>query len=367
MAYYVVNDLDNNIVIPRNVKGRGALLNTPNQFSQHVVEDFWDGSYYDEEFLLNNNETSYTDIFPKTIINKVDSPDVPANWSMNPYQGCEHGCIYCYARITHEYWGYSAGTEFEKNILVKKDAAALLTKKLKSRTWTGETIMLSGNTDCYQPAEKKYGITRQLLEVCLKYNQPVGIITKNALICRDIDILKQLAEKNLVQVHLSITTLDESLRRVMEPRTSTSANKLKTIALLSEANIPVHVMLAPIIPGLNSDEVFSICEAVSKAGATSLNHTMVRLNGAIALLFEDWILKTFPLKATRVLNLIAQSQGGKLGNSTFGERMKGTGAMAESIHQQIRLAKKKFNLHYKPKPLATVVHPSMSSAQLNLF
>ena len=367
MAYYVVNDLDNNIVIPRNVKGRGALLNTPNQFNQHVVEDFWDGSYYDEEFLLNNNETSYTDIFPKTIINKVDSPDVPANWSMNPYQGCEHGCIYCYARITHEYWGYSAGTEFEKNILVKKDAAALLTKKLKSRTWTGEPIMLSGNTDCYQPAEKKYGLTRQLLEVCLKNNQPVGIITKNALICRDIDILKQLAEKNLIQVHLSITTLDESLRRVMEPRTSSSANKLKTIELLSAANIPVHVMLAPIIPGLNSDEVFDICEAVSKAGATSLNHTMVRLNGAIALLFEDWILKTFPLKATRVLNLIAQSQGGKLGNSTFGERMKGTGAMAESIHQQIRLAKKKFNLHYKPKPLATVVHPSMSSAQLNLF
>ncbi len=367
MVYNVVNDLDNNIVIPKNVKGRGALRNTPNQFNKHVVEDFWDGSYFDEEFLLGNNETSYTDIFPKTIINPVNSPDVPANWSMNPYQGCEHGCIYCYARITHEYWGYSAGTEFEKNILVKKDAAALLSKKLKSRTWTGEPIMLSGNTDCYQPAEKKYGITRQLLEVCLKNNQPVGIITKNALICRDIDILKQLAEKNLVQVHLSITTLDESLRRVMEPRTSTSANKLKTIALLSDANIPVHVMLAPIIPGLNSDEVFSICEAVSKAGATSLNHTMVRLNGAIALLFEDWILKTFPLKASRVLNLIAETQGGKLGNSTFGERMKGTGAMAESIQQQIQLAKKKFNLHYKPKPLSKMVHTVMPSNQLNLF
>jgi DNA repair photolyase len=355
------------MVITKNVKGRGALLNTPNKFDKHQIEDFWDGSYYDEEFLTNSNETSYTDIYPKTILNKVDSPDVPAQWSMNPYQGCEHGCIYCYARITHEYWGYSAGTEFEKNILVKKDAPALLAKKLKSATWTGEPIMLSGNTDCYQPAEKKYGITRQLLEVCLKHEQPVGIITKNALICRDLDILKQLAQKNLVQVHISITTLDESLRRVMEPRTSSAATKLKTIEILSSNNIPVQVLLAPIIPGLNSDEVFDICKAVSNAGATSLSHTMVRLNGAIALLFEDWILKTFPLKASRVLNLIAETQGGKLGNSSFDVRTTGTGVLAESIRQQILLAKKKYNLHYKPKPLSNMVYKSIPTAQLNLF
>lgn len=367
MAYNVVNDLDNNIVIPQNVKGRGALHNTPNKFDKHTVVDFWDGSYYDEEFLINSNETTFTEIQPKTIINKVDSPDVPANWSMNPYQGCEHGCVYCYARITHEYWGYSAGTQFEKNILIKKEAPALLAKKLKSKTWKGEMIMLSGNTDCYQPAEKKFEITRKLLEVCLKYNQPVGIITKNALVCRDIDILKQLAEKNLVQVHLSITTLDESLRRAMEPRTSSGANRLKTIEHLSKHNIPVHVMLAPIIPGLNSDEVFDICQAVAKAGAKSLNHTMVRLNGAIALLFEDWILKTFPLKATRVLNLIAQAQGGKLGSSTFGERMRGTGTLAESINQQVRLAKKKFGLTYRPEPLRKVLHKSAPNTQLNLF
>ena len=367
MAYNVVIDLDNPIIIPKNVKGRGALVNTHNKFDKHTVEDFWDGSYYDEEFLTNSNETTFTEIYPKTIINKVDSPDVPGSWSMNPYQGCEHGCVYCYARITHEYWGYSAGTDFEKTILVKKDAAALLTKKLKSKSWKGEPIMLSGNTDCYQPAEKKFGITRELLEVCLKYNQPVGIITKNALVCRDIDILKKLAEKNLVQVHLSITTLDENLRRTMEPRTSSSANRLKTIKQLSSHGIPVHVMLAPIIPGLNSDEVFDICEAAGNAGATSLGHTMVRLNGAIALLFEDWILKTFPLKATRVLNLIAEVQGGKLGNSTFGERMKGTGMMAESIHQQVRLAKKKHNLSYKPKPLGNTLHRSEPSTQLNLF
>ena len=367
MAYYVVNDLDNNVIIPKNVKGRGALLNTHNKFDKHTVEDFWDGSYYDEEFLTNSNETSFTDIYPKTILNKVDSPDVPGNWSMNPYQGCEHGCVYCYARVTHEYWGYSAGTEFEKNILVKKDAPILLEKKLKSKAWSGEAIMLSGNTDCYQPAEKKFGITRQLLEVCLKYEQPVGIITKNALVCRDIDILKKLAEKNLVQVHISITTLDESIRRVMEPRTSSAKNRIKTIESLTSNGIPVHVMLAPIIPGLNSDEVFDICKTVAKAGATNLNHTMVRLNGAIALLFEDWILKTFPLKATRVLNLIAEVQGGKLGNSTFGERMKGTGMLAESIHQQVRLAKKKFGLTYKPEPLKKVLYKSVPTTQLNLF
>ncbi len=359
--------MDNNIAIPKNVRGRGALLNTPSRFNINTVEDFWDRSYYDSEFLTNSNETTYTDIYPKTIVNKVDSPDIPSDWSMNPYQGCEHGSIYCYARITNEYWGYSAGTEFEKNILIKKDAPLLLEKKLQSRSWNGEPIMLSGNTDCYQPAELKFGITRQLLEVCLKHNQPVGIITKNALVCRDIDILKKLAEKNLVQVYISITTLDESLLRAMEPRTSSSRRRLQAIELLSKNNIPVQVMMAPIIPGLNSDEVFTICEAVSKAGATSLNHTMVRLNGAVALLFEDWIQKTFPLKATRVLNLIAESQGGKLGNSNFGERMKGTGVLANSIHQQIRLAKKKFNLNYKPKPLSKSPYQAAPSTQLNLF
>ena len=359
--------MDNNIIIPKNIKGRGALLNTHNTFNKLTVEDFWDGSYYDEEFLTDSNETTFTDIYPKTILNKVDSPDVPGNWSMNPYQGCEHGCVYCYARVTHEYWGYSAGMEFEKKILVKKDAPALLAKKLKSKSWTGETIMLSGNTDCYQPAERQFKITRQLLEVCLKHNQPVGIITKNALICRDIDILEQLAAKKLVQVHISITTLDESIRRVMEPRTSSTKNRLKIIEALSNKGIPTHVMMAPIIPGLTSDEVFDVCREVSKAGAVSLNHTLVRLNGAIALIFEDWIQKTFPLKATRVLNLIAESQGGKLGNSTFGERMKGTGSFAESIHQQVRLAKKKFNLTHKPAPLTGPVYRAVPKNQLSLF
>ncbi len=359
--------MDNTIIIPKNVKGRGALVNTPNSFDKLNREDFWDGSYFDEEFFTNTNQTSYTTIYPKTLVNKVDSPDIPSDWSINPYQGCEHGCVYCYARITHEYWGYSAGTDFEKNILIKENAPELLIKKLKSRSWTGQPIMLSGNTDCYQPAEQKFEITRKLLQVCLDHNQPVGIITKNALVCRDIDILEKLAAKNLVQVHVSITTLDEELRRTMEPRTSSTHKRLKTIEKLSAHNIPVHVMLAPIIPGLNSDEIFDICEAVSKAGAKSLGHTMVRLNGAIALLFEDWIQKTFPLKATRVMNLISTTQGGKLGNSTFGERVRGVGTMAVSINEQVRLAKKKNGLALKPKPLNTAVYQSAPSTQLNLF
>jgi DNA repair photolyase len=359
--------LDNNIVIPQKSNARDTLVTSYNSFKNPSREEFWDGPYFDEEFFTDTNETSYTTIHPKTLVNKVDSPDIPSNWSMNPYQGCEHGCVYCYARITHEYWGYSAGNDFEKKILIKENAPELLIKKLKSRSWSGQPIMLSGDTDCYQPAELKYEITRKLLQVCLDHNQPVGIITKNALICRDIDILEKLAAKNLVQVHISVTTLDEQLRRAMEPRTSSATKRLQTIAKLSQHNIPVHVMLAPIIPGLNSDEIFDICAAVSKAGASSLGHTMVRLNGVIALLFEDWIQKTFPLKATRVMNLISATQGGKIGSSNFGERMQSIGTLAVSINEQVRLAKKQYGLAIKPKPLNTAVYKSTPTIQLHLF
>lgn len=355
------------MIIPSNMKGRGALMNTPNSYNAYGREDFWDGSYFDDEFFGNDNLTEYTEVHPKTLINKVTSPDVPTNWSMNPYQGCEHGCTYCYARVTHEYWGYSAGTDFEQKILVKKNAPYLLEKKLKSRTWNKEMIMLSDNTDCYQPAERRFEITRSLLEICLRYEQPVGIITKNALICRDIDILSRLAAKGLVHVYISVTTLDEDIRKTLEPRTSTSQQRINTIRKLSEAGIPTHVMMAPIIPGLTSDEIFNVCKAVSQAGAQTLSHTLIRLNGVVALLFEDWIKKTFPLKASRVMSLIAESQGGKLGNTKFKERMTGTGVFAESIHQQIRLAKKKYNLILKPKPVAAPMRCLSLSSQLHLF
>ncbi|MFY0644870.1 MAG: PA0069 family radical SAM protein [Bacteroidia bacterium] len=344
-----------------HVKGRGAQINTKNPFLKLSTEfDFFEDTAVHEQ-------TQFTEVAAKSIVNRVDSPDVPADWSMNPYQGCEHGCVYCYARITHEYWGYSAGSDFEQKVMVKKNAAKLLHKRLSSSSWEVSPIMLSGNTDCYQPAEHKFKITRKLLETCLKHNHPVGIITKNSLILRDADILEELAAKKLVHVHVSITTLDEKLRRTMEPRTSSVANRFKTVKELSKIGVPVNVMMAPIIPGLNSTEVFDMAEKSKDAGAHCLAYTMLRLNGAISILFEDWIRKVFPDKANRVLNLIASAQGGQLHNHEFGVRMKGKGVMAESIAQSFRLARKKFELNNKMPSFDLSLFKSYKHAQLDLF
>lgn len=348
-------------------KGRGAQINIPNSYVSTHVETYSEDALFNPEFLEEGTKTTFTKVYPKSIVNKVDSPDISANWSMNPYQGCEHGCVYCYARLTHEYWGYSAGKEFEKEILIKVNAAELLEKQFNRKNWSPEPIMLSGNTDCYQPAERTFKITRSLLEVCLKYRHPVGIITKNSLVLRDLDLLKQLASLNLVRVVVSITTLDDELRSVLEPRTSSTKNRLNTIRTLAAHNIPVSVMMAPIIPGLNSKEIFSVAKSVKEAGALSLNHTLVRLNGAIALIFEDWLTKALPLKAKRVLNLIAQAQGGKLGNTTFGERMNGRGVLAASIQQQVQLAKQKYELN-NPLPAFNLnLFNNNQTPQLRLF
>ena len=344
------------------IHGRGAQLNPHNKFlSLSYEEDLNYTEYcYQNDELVSADKTQFIEVYPKSIVNKVDSPDVPFSWSINPYQGCEHGCIYCYARNSHEYWGYSAGKDFEQKILVKTHAPVLLKEKLQSKSWQAAPIMLSGNTDCYQPAERKLQITRKLLQVFLYHKHPVGIITKNALITRDIDLLSQLAEKQLVKVVLSITSLNEDLRQKLEPRTSSTQSKLKAIKALSSRGIPVSVMMAPIIPFLNSEEVFEIAKAVSKAGATHLNYTTVRLNGIISLLFEDWIYKNYPDRAEKVLNHIKDLHGGKLNNNEFGSRMRGTGAFAEQLNKMIKLAKKqyslngselKFNLHsYIKKP-----------------
>lgn len=367
IVYIIIMVLDKNIVNLSNFKGRGAQTFINNSLSKYQREDYWDGSYFDEEFFANDNSTKWIPTEAKTILNKVNSPDMKQEWSMNPYQGCEHGCIYCYARVTHEYWGYNSGLDFEKKILYKSNAVSLLEQKLKSKSWKGERISISGNTDCYQPAEQKLKITRQLLEVCLKYNQPVAIITKNALVCRDIDLLKKMAAKGLVEVCISITTLDEDLRRVLEPRTSSSKNKLKVIRTLSEHQIPVGVLLAPIIPGLNGDEIFSICKAVSQAGASFLSHTILRLNSTTALLFENWLHKTYPLKASRVLHQIADTQGGNSGDTEVLNRRKNDGAIAENIHQQVRLAKNKYNLNRKKRLVTPKKLGIKQTPQLNLF
>ncbi len=326
-------------------KGRGAQINTHNKFLQyeyHTEDDYLEFLRINGEDTSLEQKTKYIEVYPKTIVNKVTSPDIGPAWSMNPYQGCEHGCTYCYARNTHEYWGYSAGSEFEQVILVKKNAPELLEATFQKPRWEPEPIMLSGNTDCYQPAEKKFGITRKLLEVFLKYRHPVGMITKNALISRDVDLLREMSNHGLVHVSLSINSLNESLRRVMEPRTASVRRRLDTVSLLAENGIPVNVMVAPIIPGLNSHEIFKVSEAVEKAGASSIGYTVVRLNGQISQIFMDWVDKNFPDRSEKIKHQIQACHAGKLNDSQFGRRMRGEGEEAEQIAQMISLAKKKF-------------------------
>ncbi len=287
------------------IKGRGSQLKTRNKFLKlHYDSDSIDGIDEPDNFART---TKFFEETPKTVVNKVDSPDVFMEYSLNPYQGCEHGCIYCYARNSHQYWGFSSGLDFEQNIIVKKNAPELLRANFEKASWKATTISLSGNTDCYQPAEKKYELTRQLLEIFLEYQNPVGIITKNSLILRDLDILKKLAARNLVHVMISITSLDESLRRLMEPRTASSIKRIDTVRQLSENGIQTGVMIAPIIPGLNSMEIPAIMEKVAEAGAINAGFTIVRLNGDVAELFTNWVHKSFPDRAEKILHQIGSA------------------------------------------------------------
>ncbi|WP_284650738.1 PA0069 family radical SAM protein [Flavobacterium terrisoli] len=351
------------------IKGRGAQKNVHNRFfaeSQEMLDDFLNYCAVEGD-KADDNRTSYLEVFPKTIVNKVDSPDVGMGYSMNMYQGCEHGCIYCYARNSHEYWGYSAGLDFERKILVKKSAPLLLEEKLKSKNWKAHTIVMSGNTDCYQPAERKFEITRQCLEVFLKYRHPVGIITKNALITRDIDLLSELAKDQLVGVNISITSLTEKTRLLLEPRTATIAKRFETVRLLSEKGIPVNVMIAPIIPGINSHEILPIAKTASEAGALSVAYTVVRLNGAIGEIFTDWIRKAMPDRADKVLNQIAACHGGNLSDSRWGDRMRGEGELAQMIRSQMQLARKKFFAGKQFPALNTSLYEQYKGGQLQLL
>ncbi|MDY7395013.1 PA0069 family radical SAM protein [Aureibaculum sp. 2210JD6-5] len=351
------------------IKGRGAQVNTHNRFLQHqkVIENDFLNYCLKEGDDYENSKTQYLEIFPKTILNKVTSTDIGLAYSMNPYQGCEHGCIYCYARNTHEYWGYSAGLDFERKILYKKNAASLLEDKLKSKNWEAENIMLSGNTDCYQPIEKKLELTRNILKVFLKYKHPVSIITKNTLILRDLDILTELADLNLLHVSISITSLKEETRRILEPRTASILKRLKTVEVLSNNNIPVNVMMAPIIPAINSHEIFDLVKKVSELGAKSAAYTIVRLNGAIGEIFTDWVKKTLPDRADKILNQIADCHGGQLNDSRFGTRMRGEGKIAEQVNLQFRLAKKMYFSNTSLTPLDYSLYSKNKNPQLKLF
>lgn len=345
-------------------KGRGSQSNPNNKFhrSQFSVENI---EGLDEPFL-ENSSTEFIKESPKKVISVSNSPDLPFMYSINPYQGCEHGCIYCYARNAHEYWGFSAGLDFERKIIFKPDAALILERQLNHKNYKPQVIMLSGNTDCYQPAERKFKITRSLLEVFLKYKHPVSIITKNNLILRDMDLLEELSKLDLVHVSVSVTSLNEELRQKLEPRTVTGKGRIKVIEKLAEKSIPVRVMVAPIVPGLNSDEIPNIIKAAANAGAKGAGFTIVRLNGAIGNIFEDWIEKAYPDKAQKVLNQIRACHGGSLNDSRWGTRMKGDGKEAEAIHQLFKLAVKKYMSNLSLHQLS-LSHFHKKDEQLRLF
>jgi DNA repair photolyase len=324
------------------IRGRGATFNPPNRFeSMEVIPD---GDTLDADLAegeLPLPRTQFLRDTTRTILARNDSPDVGFSTSINPYRGCEHGCIYCFARPFHEYLGFSAGVDFETRILVKQDAPQLLRTELMKKSYTPETIVISGVTDCYQPVERKLRITRGCLEVLAEFRNPVGIITKNHLVTRDIDVLSELAAHDAVSVSLSITTLDEKLQRVMEPRTSVPRRRLLAVEKLASAGIPVGIMVAPIIPAITDEEMGDILKAAREAGAKWAGYVVLRLPYAVAPLFEDWLTHHFPDRKEKVLNRVRSMRGGRLYDSTWGERGRGTGEMADQIGALFRAARRK--------------------------
>ena len=342
-----------------HIKGQGAQRNVKNRFEQY--------SYEPEDWEIEKTNTQIIEVFPKTIVNAVKSPDLPMEYSLNPYQGCEHGCSYCYARPTHEYWGFSAGIDFERKIMVKKNAPELLEKFFRKRNYFPKTIMLSGNTDCYQPIERELKITRKILEVCLAYRHPVSILSKNALVLRDLDLFIKMNELNLISVALSIPTMNEDLRRKMEPRTSSAIKKLEALKILKENNIPTGAMIAPIIPGLNSDETLKIIKKISETGADWFGYTLIRLNDTVEPVFVKWLETSFPDRKDKVISLIKQMRGGKLGEKRYFERYKGEGSIAEMIHNTIEIGRNKYFRDRKMVELSAAHFSGSKTQQLKLF
>ena len=335
------------------LQGRGAQFNTKNRFlKDEKTKEHIEGI---DDWSEDNTPTQYIEQESKTIVNKVDSPDVGMMYSMNPYAGCEHGCIYCYARNVHEYWGYSAGLDFERKIIVKKNAPQLLRKFLMHPKWDATPIMLSGNTDCYQPAEQIYRLTRGLLETCNEFNQPVGILTKNSWILKDKDVLQEMAKKKIVSAMVSITSFNEDLRRIMEPRTTTAKQKLKVINELSSAGVRMGIMMGPMIPGLNEHEMQRIMKAAKDNGATFTAYTFIRLNGAIKFLFHDWLYKNLPDRADKVWHLIEQSHDGKVNDTRWGVRMRGEGNIAQMVAQQYKKYGKLYGMNAEEWHLDTTI------------
>ncbi len=312
---------------PEPIRGRGASRDPKNRFLPLHVER--DPAWNDPDDPAP--QTVLLRDASRSAIARNDSPDIPFETSINPYRGCEHGCIYCYARPYHEYLGFSAGLDFETKILVKEDLPELLRAELMSPRWRPQVIAMSGVTDPYQPAERRLRLTRRCLEVLAEFRNPVGIITKNHLVTRDVDLLAELAAVDAAVVSVSVTSLDPELQRVMEPRTSIPARRLKAIETLAAAGIPVRVMVAPIIPGLTDHEVPAIIEAAAAAGATGAGYTILRLPHAVKELFAEWLEQHFPDRAGKVLNRVRSMRGGRLNEPAFGRRMRGEGVFADQI------------------------------------
>ena len=363
-------------------KGRGAAHNPANRFDR--LELPWDPEWLEHEQVTENRgwrpATEFFSDTSKSVLSENNSPDLGFRWSLNPYRGCEHGCSYCYARPSHEYLGYSAGLDFETRIMVKREAPALLAQKLRGKSWRPEPILLSGNTDCYQPVERRLGLTRACLEVFLAARHPVLVITKNHMVLRDLDLLEALAAHNLVSVTISVTTLDPALAAAMEPRASTPSKRLEAIAALAQAGVPVRVNTAPLIPGLNDHEAPAILTAAAARGATAGNYILLRLPHGLKELFVDWLERNYPASKDKVLNAIRDARGGRLSDPRFGSRMRGEGPRADAIAKLFDLTCRRLGLErtlpeletglFRPPPKAASpppAEPSPPPAQGELF
>ncbi len=337
------------------VTGRGAQINPNNRFSRIQIQEDLEQFEHDDEFLDQRfvSKTEYFQDDSKSIISENDSPDIPFRYSLNAYRGCAHGCAYCYARPTHEYLGFSAGVDFESQILVKERAAELLREHLMKRSWQPEPIMMSGVTDCYQPAERHFRLTRQCIEVVNEFHQPLNIITKNALVTRDIDLLGPMAKDNLARVAVSLTSLDQSLTRVLEPRTSSPAARLRAIRELSESGIPVTVMVAPVIPGLNDSEIPAILAAAKEHGANFAGYILLRLPLTVRPIFLDWLSRHVPTKRERIESLIRSTRDGDYSQSQFGQRLRGSGEYADHLRSTFKLFAQRHGLDGRPTSLDT--------------
>ncbi|MGN6515448.1 MAG: PA0069 family radical SAM protein [Rhizomicrobium sp.] len=353
---------------PKRLRGRGAVSNASGRYEKEtrvLVDDGWNS----EEDEDNSLKTEILRDSSRTIITRNNSPDISFSQSINPYKGCEHGCIYCFARPTHAYLGFSPGADFESKIFTKPNAAELLRKELSSPKYVPQVLAIGTNTDPYQPIEKKLRIMRSILEVLWEFRHPVGIVTKNAGILRDIDILAPMAEAGLAKVALSVTTLDRKLARVMEPRASTPPKRIEAIKTLASVGIPTAVMFAPVIPALNDEELESVLETAKDAGARSAGYVLLRLPLEIKDLFREWLEANEPGRAKHVMSLIRSMRGGKDYDAQWNTRMRGTGPYADMISRRFHLAVRRFGLNTDHRPLDTrqFKRPARAGQQLELL